>query len=120
MKMSRLPMAAVILCSVSAICLPITTTQTLAQSAMKADKGQTEKVQTTALIKQAFDRSKGTPAFTKALESKDTKALTGILIKNGAPKDGTVTIGSGTTGGPPGLHFECCSKKSWGPVILDL
>ena len=93
--------------------------QTSAEKATGNARGSEDtKENAIALINKAVDKSKRTSEFTKALENKDNKSLTKIVITNGAPLDSTVTVYPNP--GNPGLSIECCSKKSWGPVIIKL
>ena len=87
----------------------------------RKEEDRSEKDKTTALIKSAFERSKNTPEFKKALKGKENSEMTRILINNGAPPDTTVSVKPGTSEGPAGLiTIECCSKKSWGPIIIKI
>lgn len=115
MKLLRVSLTVAILaCSASAICLPSTTSLV---SAANAATAEADKADAVALIKKAVMTSKGTPEFKRALAAKDGKAISSVLVKNGAPEDTTVTVNPGQ---PAGLTIECCSKKSWGPVIIKL
>lgn len=77
-----------------------------------------EKSMATASMNGALKRSRGSELFMRASKMGDTKSMTRILIGNGAPADIRV-VQSGGAGGPAEFRFECCSKKSWGPVIIS-
>lgn len=72
----------------------------------------------TAQLRAALEKSKGTAAYQKAVDRKDAKALTALLIRNGAPADSRV-VGAPGPSGPAFWKFTCCSKKKWGPVTIE-
>lgn len=112
------PLAAIVACTLSAIVLPTTTQPASAQAAARADKDQAAKEKAMAQLRSAAEKSKGTAAFQKARQTKDAKALTVILRRNGAPPDSTAIVTGGSTG-QPGIIIRCCSKFRWGPIEIE-
>jgi hypothetical protein len=80
--------------------------------------GQREAAAAKAAMARALERSRGDRRFVQASSKRDTATMARILVANGAPGD--IRVVSSPSGGAAlkGGTFECCSKKSWGPVII--
>jgi hypothetical protein len=128
------PIVALFVCSISATGLSISTSQVFAQEAGKPvgkpnvgrgqgdetnDKAQRERA--IALIKEAVEKSKGSPELKRAVESKDGSRVASILMQNGAPEGIVATVGAGGAAGPQETHIHVhCECDGWGPIDIDI